>query len=1195
MSERKTLFSLLIITFILIGLLVIPSAKEVQAVKAVSASTTTVQLQERSLQFQLHTPSLQIDESGHVTVAQLEQTIAEAGAPALPYYATLIALPPGADVEVVVRTAEKRTHTQVDVASVPQVTAQYTDSYFRTAADLIQTPYQDAAVYTVDALYPDTSYTVSEPMQWRDLRVVQLKLYPVRYNPVQKTLYHDTIMQVSVHFTGDIQTVLPTTLSETSTLQTGPFILNGEQAVNWRTLPSQVNVPNNVLPIGTDTYKIEVDTDGLYDISYADLAATGMDVDNVDPATLEMMHRGQSVSYQFIGDGDSQFEAGEKIRFYGWAFDGSRIEKQHVINNIFWVWANGSASQVVTSTNPITYPVATGFSESITREPEKMWFASWSHTWELYPNEPDALYWTRIEATNSAPLTNTYAITLLHPVLSGPDAIYTVELMGQSNSLRKTTIHPPGPDSNSITWFGNENRNFTGTIPITDLVSGPNLFQIVLDNIASLPDSIFLNRITVDYQRQTKAVNDQLILRDDGGQRTFRVTDFSQDGAIVWNISDRYTPVAIPVQVTGNGLYTYTFGSSDPTGETAAFIAADVSTIQSPLSISQYTPTDLDPVGGADWVAVAYGDFMTTTQTLATHRQQALYGGLKTHVADVQDVINQYGHGLPIPQAINDYLLHGLMTWTTPPSYALMVGDATTNPRQLVLLPIVEGGDPSLENGDPDLVPTHLLFIDRFQGQIPSDTEFALLLGDDLLPDIGIGRLPAQSTTELGYMVDKIIQFELNQLTPADWMEHLIFVADNDDNGGNFCDENQEVGDLLPDNFAQTYLCLATDDKTETNALRDKMYETIDITGTLILNYRGHGSIDQWASPAITKYNHVGRWQNMGEPVMLLSADCLDGYFSLPGTTGLGESFLSIENAGTAAHWSSSGLGYSFEHTVLHRGFYQALFDHNITKLGDMITYSKIEYLNGGYDSSEARAFTLLGDPAMYFMRPDVSLEKTTAQADMNPGDTVTFTLTVQNDGIYPSDLTITDTLPVGMSYVSATASVTMTTVITGNIITFTFSDDLAWQETILITLTAQISPTYTGLALNNLAETTGTGEDLNLSNQTDTALVTMDGCNGIAPTAPDVSGQQVSNGWQLMWADSPLNVGYGIYRDTDPYLNSKSLLETIGAGSGNYVDETAVSGQNYYYQVEAQNCDSSQVATSATEGVFHFNLTPGD
>ena len=93
------------------------------------------------------------------------------------------------------------------------------------------------------------------------------------------------------------------------------------------------------LPLNVDTYKIEIDADGVYELRIDDLAAAGMDVVNLDPSTIEMMHQGQPVSTQFVGDDDNLFEADETLRFYGQAFNGTPYDKLYVGNNVYWLWA----------------------------------------------------------------------------------------------------------------------------------------------------------------------------------------------------------------------------------------------------------------------------------------------------------------------------------------------------------------------------------------------------------------------------------------------------------------------------------------------------------------------------------------------------------------------------------------------------------------------------------------------------------------------------------------------------------------------------------------------------------------------------------------------------------------------------------------------------------------------------------------
>ena len=191
---------------------------------------------------------------------------------------------------------------------------------------------------------------------------MQLTLYPVQYNPVAGTLHHATELHVAVRFEGgDLTNRQPAPAATPPTTGLRDLVLNYAQAEagDWRSLPRATqNAAATALPVGQTAYKISVTEDGIYELSYADLAAAGMPVSTVDPNTFEMLYRGEPVAYEFIGDGDSQFESGEAVRFYGWQYEvdytdplyntgveqyPNRIERQHVRDqtNVFWLWAGG--------------------------------------------------------------------------------------------------------------------------------------------------------------------------------------------------------------------------------------------------------------------------------------------------------------------------------------------------------------------------------------------------------------------------------------------------------------------------------------------------------------------------------------------------------------------------------------------------------------------------------------------------------------------------------------------------------------------------------------------------------------------------------------------------------------------------------------------------------------------------------------
>ncbi len=1076
--------------------------------KQQQTAITNLVTSSESLSFVLNVPTVQKTSGDGVEIPGLNSRINQPGAPALPYYATFIALPPGASAVLTVEPLNASILPDWTISAVPD--PQSTVGFLEEATDFaavhnerLESP-PDPAIYGKDANYPGQLYEVSEPMYVRDKRLINLEIYPLQYNPVSGELTHYEQLQLTIDFVGGTDDVRPLNGRSPFAESLDNLILNAEQAKNWSSLPDEMRDGGTALPIGSDAYKIEVNQDGIYEVSYADLQAAGMNVGAVNPNTFQMLYRGQSVAYEFVGDGDNQFESGEKVRFYGWAFNGSRLEKQFINDNVFWLWANGSPTTIGATASQNGLPIATTFQSSITVEPETIWYPTWTDEWDMFPNEPDAWYWIRMGKPSAAPVTTTVPFNLPYPASSGPNADITAEFSSKLSPIvsnvtisHEMVLKANGhPNIGYLAWIDKQNVNVTTDIPMSAVISGSNSFDLGMHTAASVSSgsqAVYLNRITVDYTRLFTATADQLIFSDEvGGSRGFQIDGYSQNNpnnVLVWDITNPEQPTEVTgVSVTGGGPnYTYEFGTNHPAG--ATFIATTNTNILSPNQISRYDVPDLEPSGnGADWVAVAYKDFITETQVLADHREDPLYGSYNSHVVDIEDVINQYAYGLPIPAAVSDYLAHGLATWQIPPAYLLLVGDATIDPHQVTW-------------SAPQYVMTDLAFVDRFQGQIPSDYTFSLLVGNDILPDLAVGRITAKTAADVTAVVDKIIIYDQNQLFPSSWMDNFVFLSDNTDAGGNFCLENQEVSDHIPNIFDKTQLCLP-DNPTTTDAdnLRTALFNHINVTGTLLLNYRGHGSINTWASgPTLLDQTYVNSWNNPVKPVVTLTGDCLDGFFAFPTLEGLGETFLRADDKGTAAHWSSSGLGLSFEHSILVERMYDAFFLEGVTTLGDASNFAKVKFnLIGGHQSL-LYSFILEGDPAMQLMRPDLTIDKTSIDTIGSPGETAEFTLDIANLGIYPSHVTVTDTLPAGLDYVSFQSSLSTTATLIGNDVVFNlqFGNDilnagLTRNETAVITLTTVVANDAISGTVTNSAAIGGFGLDTVPANNDDSSLYTI-------------------------------------------------------------------------------------------------------
>ncbi len=1088
-----------------------------------SAHTEITATTAQGLTFTLLTPPATTSAAGRLDIAGLEQRIQESGAPDLPVYATYIALPPQAEAVVsVVATQVTETATPplrpvaTFAVSLPAGSHDFFDTQAATAVreQLNQPLYQpDSTLYAQNTPYPNTLYTLSKPMYYRDLRLVKLTLHPVRYNPVVGLLSQAGQLQVSVSFIGgDVSQGYAGNGRDHRELS--PPILNYHQAQNWRHLPPNLlETTVTTLPVGQQTFKITINQDGIYEITGANLQTSGMNIASVNPSTLQMLHRGDPVAFQLIDDGDSVLDPTDKIRFYGWAFDGPRAEKQYLGDqNVYWLWANGHSTHVVTATNEVgqDYPLITTFPESITRDnpttPEQTYYHYHTQTnlWELFPNEPDAWYMDWIVKSGSALITRTYPITLPHPAPTGPNAQVLVEITTFNNLLNyvgRVTLNNFPEFSGQKTLPRYWNDNITTTVPITTLQHMVNQVHYASLTNATLQEIVYINRATVDYTRQLVALNDELqFSMPTAGSHEFHVTDFNSNQAIVWDISNRLTPVALEMNgaISGTAPFTYQIGRTH--GENAAFIATTAANLRQPTQITAYTPPSLNPAGGgAQWVAISHANFLTAAEELATHRADPTFTALSTHVVDIADVINQYGYGLAIPEAIHNYLAYAYGNWSIQPEYVLLLGDATYNPLNLNCFIHTRSCRPGFDAQEPNLLLTNLIFEDPYQGLIPSDHPFVTISGDDLIPDIAIGRIAASTLEEAENVISKIILYEQTQIDPAGWEQHsdIVFVADNADDGGDFCAENEIVANSIPSNFDMEHLCII-DPATDTENIRIAMREAIT-NGISLLNYRGHGSPWTWAgSPTLLDVrndSYLVTWDNVNKPVVILSADCLDGYFTYAGIPGLGETILKMGlNRGTAAHWSSTGLGTTFEHTALMLSFYEGLFAQGHTAIGDAINYAKLLYFLGGYQQAELYSFTLQGDPAMQLFRPDLSLEISARPRSVTPGEVITFNLEIQNQALYPTFPTLTSTLPAGLEFggVTATASISENVDADTGLIIVDVVSSVPENEAVTVTITATVSGNAVAGSVIFQSAVDSPGLDLNLENNEDQATVTI-------------------------------------------------------------------------------------------------------
>ena len=143
----------------------------------------------------------------------------------------------------------------------------------------------------------------------------------------------------------------------------------------------------------------------------------------------------------------------------------------------------------------------------------------------------------------------------------------------------------------------------------------------------------------------------------------------------------------------------------------------------------------------ADYVLIAPRAFLAAAQPLLDRRASQ---GLTTFAASLEEIASSFGGGQPSAEAIRDFLSFAWHGWKQPsPRYVVLLGDANHDPRHFVA------------SSQPSPLP-FLLQKTSYIWTV-SDPALAAVNGDDLLPDLAIGRLPATTVEQAQAMVGKIL------------------------------------------------------------------------------------------------------------------------------------------------------------------------------------------------------------------------------------------------------------------------------------------------------------------------------------------------------------------------------------------------------------------------------------------------------
>ncbi len=484
-------------------------------------------------------------------------------------------------------------------------------------------------------------------------------------------------------------------------------------------------------------------------------------------------------------------------------------------------------------------------------------------------------------------------------------------------------------------WNGTTARTLNISFNQGLLVDGTNTVEVqgLLDGDA--PYSVFyVDSLDLTYQRQYRAVGNQLLARAGGGVVT--IGGFTDPKISVFDLADPRQPRFLTATTIdqADGGYRVSFNAA---GE-GPYLAVALSAVRAPNSFRADAAADLrDNRAGADYLVIAPAALQDAAQALVNYRQTR---GLTVKLVELEAVYDQFSHGIAGPGAIRDFLAYAHANWGRKPRYAVLAGEGSFDYRN------------NQGYGDSVVPP---LLVGTAHGLFASDSVLGDVVGNDGVPEIAVGRLPAANATELQALVNKIIAYESGAGS-----NRVLLLADNPDGGGNFPADSDTVAALLPGNIAadKVYLSQAT-----LADARQQLFGAL-AGGVGLVNYIGHGGIDRFASEGLWLTSDVATLANTRFPVVA-ALTCIAGQYALPGYDSLGESLLLKSGGGAAAFWGPSGLSENEQAKLLDQQFVRAVYVDGERVLGDAILKAMRGYVQGGAPASLLNIYNLLGDPAL--------------------------------------------------------------------------------------------------------------------------------------------------------------------------------------------------------------------------------------
>ena len=878
----------------------------------------------------------------------------------------------------------------------------------------------DLKIYGSNKYFPAAAAKFNKPYIMRFAKVVSLEVSPFQFNPISREVIFNKKVVLKINYnnkeiTGkNVQDKFTEDFLKSS-------VVNYSQAVNWiyRPISPIQKSASNWYDPGKDYYKIYLKDKGVYRLTYEQLTAAGVPIGGgISSGKLEILNQGKNIPIDIHDGGDGIFNSGDYIKFIGYPPKASPYCSQNIYNvdNVYWFSYQGESPAD-------TFKVIDGFPHTINNKITSTLYTLHYEKDSLYERlgyapdgNRDFWFWGSAEGAKG---THTDIFGTQFPEMKNWDADSNrITLRTDLHGL--TTYDSYNPDHlakvflnneliGSISWDGETRATFegsaklgTGGIPVRP----QNTLEVLVDgSTINNSDVIRVNWYEVEYWRDLIADPGTLTFESSKGvtgTNTYNITNWKQDSMMIY-IPQRGEMILNP-QILKNAKNEVLF--NDNISEKTEYFCVSNNYFLSPDSIRKDQSSDLMNIAnGVDYLIITHSKFIDAANNLARYRSQHLegYTNPRVKVVDVQDIYDEFSYGLLDPYAIKNFIKYTFNSWNgAPPQYVALMGDMSYDYRHVLTS--------SRFNYVPSIPYQQIRY-----GQAVADNNFVAVSGNDVFPDMAIGRLSCETTDESNTLVDKIINY------PADngkaWKENVLLIGgggdEGDENFFHFNDENLYLQNnfIVPKGYTTSKVFRYPTNtsqlpfKGEGPEIRQKMDE-----GCVIANYYGHGGGYQW--DLVFLDDDIYQLENGGRLPMIFSVTCYTAHFDNQDV--FGEQFDKVPGKGSIGFWGHTGLTFWDYGLAINNEIFNQIFTNSKYVVGDAILGAKSVFLadsSNEFTQDHIALLTLLGDPALELALPkEPDFSVTTEDIVTTPefpvsGQEVNIKLKIHNLGkAFPND-----------------------------------------------------------------------------------------------------------------------------------------------------------------------------------------------